>query len=76
MQPILLLIDLICPQALAVIAHGGITGAWECTMSGCIVRFFRDENALTAMAGFIVTAIAMAIIAAVLGSDLSSAITS
>lgn len=45
-------------------------------MAENVIRFFRDENAATAIVGLIAAAIAMAIIAVVQGYDLSSAITS
>jgi Flp pilus assembly pilin Flp len=45
-------------------------------MGAYIARFFRDENAATAIVGLIAAGIAMAIIAVVQGSALSSAITS
>lgn len=41
-----------------------------------MIRFLRDENAAPAILGLIAAAIAMAIIALVQGTDLSSAITS
>ena len=60
-------------------ANGGITSLWERTMSECIIRFFRDENAATAIEyGLIAAGIAVAIIAVVqsLGTQLNTTFSS
>jgi Flp pilus assembly pilin Flp len=75
-ESVLSLVDFICLQALAGIANGSITSTWECTMGEYVIRFFREENAATAIAGLIAPVIAMAIIAMVHGFDLSAALTS
>jgi pilus assembly protein Flp/PilA len=58
---------------------GDITSAWKCTMSECIIRFCRDENAATAIEyGLIAAGIAVAIIVVVqsLGTQLNTTFSS
>lgn len=60
-------------------ANGDTTSLWECTMGECIIRFFGDENAATAIEyGLIAAGIAVAIIAVVqaLGTQLNTTFSS